>query len=165
MSGGGYVPLWCRSNFSFLEGASHPDELVEEAHRLGLTAIALTDRDGVYGMVSAHTKARELGVQLIGGATVTVAAEGARLVPSPVGETRAWGLHHGEEGVGEGEGEAEVMAPMSGARRGRAKRAKKTKWKPVESTSSSTSTSTSTLLSFSPIQQRLHIRKPRTVRR
>jgi DNA polymerase III alpha subunit len=39
-----YVPLWCKSNFSFLEGASHPDELVEEAYRLGLPALALTDR-------------------------------------------------------------------------------------------------------------------------
>ena len=36
-----YVPLWCKSNYSFLEGASHPDELVDEAYRLGLPAIAL----------------------------------------------------------------------------------------------------------------------------
>ena len=55
-----YAPLWCKSNFSFLEGASHPEELVEEAHRLGMTAVALTDRDGVYGVVEAHQKAREL---------------------------------------------------------------------------------------------------------
>ena len=41
-----YAPLWCKSNFSFLEGASHAEELVEEAHRLGLRSIALTDRDG-----------------------------------------------------------------------------------------------------------------------
>ena len=41
-----YVPVWCKSNFSFLEGASHPDELVEEAYRLGLPAIVLTDREG-----------------------------------------------------------------------------------------------------------------------
>jgi len=67
-----YVPLWCRSNFSFLEGASHAEELVEEAHRVGLPAIALADRDGVYGIVRAHVKARELGVQLVAGATVTV---------------------------------------------------------------------------------------------
>ncbi|HXG51450.1 MAG TPA: error-prone DNA polymerase, partial [candidate division Zixibacteria bacterium] len=67
-----YVPLWCKSNFSFLEGASHPDELVEEAHRLGLPAIALTDRDGVYGVVRAHVKARELGVRLLVGSEVTV---------------------------------------------------------------------------------------------
>ena len=66
-----YVPLWCKSNFSFLEGASHPDELVEEAHRLGLPALALTDRDGVYGVVRAHVKARELGIKMIIGAQVT----------------------------------------------------------------------------------------------
>jgi len=67
-----YIPLWCKSNFSFLEGASHPDELVEEAHRLGLPALALTDRDGVYGLVRAHVKARELGLKLVAGAQVTV---------------------------------------------------------------------------------------------
>ena len=67
-----YVPLWCKSNFSFLEGASHPDELVEQAHALGLPSLALTDRDGVYGMVRAHVKARELGMHLIVGAQVTI---------------------------------------------------------------------------------------------
>ena len=67
-----YVPLWCRSNFSFLDGASHPDELVEQAHALGIETLALTDRDGVHGMVRAHVKAKELGVRLIVGAEVTV---------------------------------------------------------------------------------------------
>jgi error-prone DNA polymerase len=67
-----YVPLWCKSNYSFLEGASHPDELVQEAARLGLHALALTDRDGVYGAVRAHVKARELGVQLVLGAQVSL---------------------------------------------------------------------------------------------
>ena len=71
MAGMMYTPLWCKSNFSFLEGASHPDELCEEAHRLGLRALALTDRDGVYGIVRAHVKARELGLKLIVGAQVT----------------------------------------------------------------------------------------------
>ena len=37
---GPYVPLWCKSNFSFLEGASHPAELVETAHRLGIESLA-----------------------------------------------------------------------------------------------------------------------------
>ena len=69
-----YVPLWCKSNFSFLDGASHPDELVEQAHALGIEALALTDRDGVHGMVRAHVKAKELGVRLIVGAEVTVDA-------------------------------------------------------------------------------------------
>ena len=68
-----HAALWCKSNFSFLEGASHPDELVEQAHALGLQALALTDRDGVHGVVRAHVKARELGVPLIVGAEVTVA--------------------------------------------------------------------------------------------
>jgi len=67
-----YVPLWVRSNFSFLEGASHPSELVERAHALGLPALALTDRDGVYGIVRAHVRAKELGLRMIYGATVTV---------------------------------------------------------------------------------------------
>ncbi|HEY7699788.1 MAG TPA: PHP domain-containing protein, partial [Vicinamibacteria bacterium] len=67
-----YVPLFCKSNGSFLEGASHPEELVEEAHRLGLRALALTDRDGVYGIVRAHVKAQELGIHLIVGSQVTV---------------------------------------------------------------------------------------------
>ncbi len=67
-----YVPLWCKSNYSFLEGASDPDDLVGEAHRLGLRSLALTDRDGVYGMVRAHQKAKELGVHLIVGAEITL---------------------------------------------------------------------------------------------
>ncbi len=46
-----YAELHCWSNFSFLEGGSHPEELVERARRLGLRGIALTDRDGVYGAV------------------------------------------------------------------------------------------------------------------
>ncbi|MHC4918209.1 MAG: DNA polymerase III subunit alpha, partial [Planctomycetota bacterium] len=76
---GPYVPLWCKSNFSFLEGASHPEELVEQADALGLPAIAITDRDGVYGVVRAHVRARELGIQLILGSEVTI-DDGAKLI-------------------------------------------------------------------------------------
>ena len=115
-----YVPLWCKSGFSFLEGASHPDELIEEAHRLGLPALALTDRDGVHGMVRAHVKARELGVKLVPGATVTVAPPGASLVPSPVGRARPVGLHQSDH-------LADTIAPMSLARRGRTRRSGKRK--------------------------------------
>ena len=74
-----YVSLWCKSNFSFLEGASHPDELVEEACRLGLPALALSDRDGVYGIVRAHVKAREVGLKIIIGSEVT-AQDGSTIV-------------------------------------------------------------------------------------
>ncbi len=92
-----YAPLFVRSNFSFLEGASHPEELVEEAQRLGLTHVALTDRDGVYGAVRAHAKAKELGVHLLQGATVTVVDEELARLPykhpcaraeDPPGETQ-----------------------------------------------------------------------------
>ena len=120
-TGSPYVPLWCKSNFSFLEGASHAEELVEEAHQHGLRAIAITDRDGVHGMVRAHTKAKELGMKLVCGAQVTVAAPGAALAPSPVGAPRRVGLH--AEPLDEHDDEA--LAPMAGARRGRPRRAKR----------------------------------------
>jgi error-prone DNA polymerase len=67
-----YVPLWCKSNYSFLEGASHPDELVEEAQTLGLRALALTDRNGVPGVVRAHEQARNSGVKLLVGTELTL---------------------------------------------------------------------------------------------
>ncbi len=54
-----YVPLWVKSNYSFLEGASHPDELIRQSSQLGLPAMALTDRDGVYGIVQAHSAVKE----------------------------------------------------------------------------------------------------------
>ncbi|MFQ5511138.1 MAG: error-prone DNA polymerase [Candidatus Krumholzibacteriia bacterium] len=72
MSTGGYVPLWCKSNYSFLEGASHPEELIERCAHLGIESLAVTDRDGVYGIVRAHVKARALGVHLIAGSQVTL---------------------------------------------------------------------------------------------
>ncbi len=74
-----YAALWCKSNYSFLEGASHPDELVAAAHERGVAALALTDRDGVYGIVRAHTLALELGVKLIIGSELTL-EDGSRIV-------------------------------------------------------------------------------------
>ena len=53
-AGGGavsYAELHCHSNFSFLDGASHPEELATEAARLGLEALAITDHNGFYGVV------------------------------------------------------------------------------------------------------------------
>jgi error-prone DNA polymerase len=75
-----YAAVFCKSNYSFLEGASHPEELVEQAHALGLPALALTDRDGVYGIVRAHVKAVELGQPLIIGAEVTLESGGTVLL-------------------------------------------------------------------------------------
>ncbi len=75
-----YAPLWCKSNFSFLEGASDPAELIEQAGHLGLRSIAVTDRDGLYGVVQAHLAAREKGLHLIVGAEMTVVHPGVSLV-------------------------------------------------------------------------------------
>ncbi len=74
-----YAELHAYSNFTFLTGASHPEELVERASELGLAAIALTDRDGLYGAVRFATYARSRGVEAIIGSELTV-ADGARLV-------------------------------------------------------------------------------------
>ncbi|HZN94622.1 MAG TPA: PHP domain-containing protein, partial [Myxococcales bacterium] len=60
-----YAELVCRSNFSFLRGASHPEELVATARRLGLSALAIADQDGLYAAVKAHLAAKAAGIQLI----------------------------------------------------------------------------------------------------
>ncbi|MSP92968.1 MAG: DNA polymerase III subunit alpha [Myxococcales bacterium] len=78
-----YVPLRVHSNFTFLEGASHPEELIPEARRLGLPALALTDRDGVHGAVRAFSAAREHGVRLLHGSELTVFAKDSRDLPAP----------------------------------------------------------------------------------
>jgi error-prone DNA polymerase len=57
----GFVELSARSSFSFLRGASHPEEMIEQARALGLSGITLCDRDGVYGVARAHAKAKEIG--------------------------------------------------------------------------------------------------------
>ncbi|HET6499998.1 MAG TPA: error-prone DNA polymerase [Amycolatopsis sp.] len=62
-----YAELHCHSNFSFLDGASHPEELVEEAARLELDAIAITDHDGMYGVVRFADAAAELGIRTVFG--------------------------------------------------------------------------------------------------
>src|SRR5438270_1151260 len=67
-----YAELHCHSNFSFLDGASHPEELVEEAVRLGLDALAVTDHDGLYGIVRFAEAAREVGLRTIFGSELTL---------------------------------------------------------------------------------------------
>jgi error-prone DNA polymerase len=60
-----YTELQCTSNFSFLRGASHPEELVEQAAAYGYPAIGITDRNSVAGIVRAHLAARTLGIQFL----------------------------------------------------------------------------------------------------
>ncbi|MDQ3738721.1 MAG: PHP domain-containing protein, partial [Actinomycetota bacterium] len=68
----GYAELHCHSNFSFLDGASHPEELVTEAARLGLEALALTDHDGFYGIVRFAEAARTVGLPTVFGTEVAL---------------------------------------------------------------------------------------------
>ena len=65
-----YVELHCKSNFSFLEGASHPDELVTRAAELGYAGLAITDRASVAGVVRGFTPAKELGLQYVVGTEI-----------------------------------------------------------------------------------------------
>src|SRR5690348_4482678 len=74
-----YAELHCLSNFSFLRGASHPEELVTHAHALGYSAIAITDLCSVAGVVRAHVAAKEAGLKLIIGTEITI-ENGPRLV-------------------------------------------------------------------------------------
>ena len=72
----GYAELHCRSNFSFLTGASHPGELVQRAQALGYGALAITDECSLAGVVRAHLEAQRCGAHLILGAEI-------RLTPAP----------------------------------------------------------------------------------
>ena len=63
----GYAELHCLSNFTFLRGASHPEELVERAQSLGYSALAITDECSVAGVVRAHIAAKRCGLKLIVG--------------------------------------------------------------------------------------------------
>ena len=72
-----YAELHAHSNFSFLDGASSPAELVDEAVRLGLDALALTDHNGFYGAVRFAEAAAEAGLATVFGTELTLGAHGA----------------------------------------------------------------------------------------
>jgi error-prone DNA polymerase len=74
-----YAELHCHSAYSFLDGASPPDAILAEAHRLGYPAIALTDRNGLYGSLAFAHAAKPLGIQSITGAEVTL-TDGSHLI-------------------------------------------------------------------------------------
>jgi error-prone DNA polymerase len=84
-----YAELHCVSNFSFLRGASHPEELVARAHELGYAALALTDECSVAGAVRAHQEAKRVGLPLLVGSEFRLEDDfpGARLVL--IAQTRA----------------------------------------------------------------------------
>src|SRR5881296_3486724 len=67
-----YAELHCHSNYSFLEGASHPEELVARARDLEMPALAITDRNGLYGAVKFFGAAERAGIQPIVGTELTI---------------------------------------------------------------------------------------------
>jgi error-prone DNA polymerase len=76
-----YVELHAASAFSFLEGASLPGDLIQRAAELSMPAMALLDRNGVYGAARFHTLARKHGIQAHVGAEIAVSSLGDRLLP------------------------------------------------------------------------------------
>ncbi|HJP78362.1 MAG TPA: error-prone DNA polymerase [Pseudonocardiaceae bacterium] len=82
-----YAELHCHSNFSFLDGASHPEELVERAAELELDAIALTDHDGMYGVARFAEAGRELGVRTAYGTELSLGlSQPQNGIPDPEGQ-------------------------------------------------------------------------------
>jgi len=93
-----YAELHVHSSFSFLDGASDPEELVEQAARLGLDAVAITDHDGMYGVVRAAAAAKALGVHTVFGSELSIGLSGPQNgVPDPEGE-HLLALARGPEG-------------------------------------------------------------------
>src|SRR6188472_3648435 len=73
-----YIELHCASAFSFLQGASLPETLVERAAAFGYPALALLDADGVYGAPRFHKAATQAGLKAIIGAELTIGEAGGR---------------------------------------------------------------------------------------
>src|SRR5258708_29315752 len=84
-----YAELRCKTNFSFLCGASHADELAVRAAELGYAALAVTDLNTLAGIVRAHAAAKAVGLKLLIGAEITPEDAPAVLLYAP--DIRAYG--------------------------------------------------------------------------
>ena len=84
-----YAELQITSNFSFLRGGSHPEELVLRAAELGLSAIALTDRNTLAGVVRAHLAAKEVGIRFVVGARLDLMPGENQAARSPAAATKS----------------------------------------------------------------------------
>jgi len=91
-----YVELHAHSAYSFLDGASHPEELAARAAELGYEALALTDHDGVYGSLEFAHAAKALDLRPITGAEVTISGAGATEPPRGGGAGFAGGAGSGD---------------------------------------------------------------------
>ncbi|MDW8468786.1 MAG: error-prone DNA polymerase [Burkholderiales bacterium] len=85
----GYAELHCLSNFTFLRGASHPEELVARAAALGYAALALTDECSLAGIVRAHLAAKRAGLKLLVGAEFRLSEDAKLVLLAP--DRRAYG--------------------------------------------------------------------------
>ncbi len=121
-----YVELHCHSAYSFLDGASQPEELAARAAELGYEALALTDHDGVYGSLEFAHAAKAFGVRPITGAEVTL-ADGSHvtlLVETPQGYANLCRLLTAAHARHPAEGRPSLLppsarpAPARGAQRG-----------------------------------------------
>ena len=113
-----YAELHAHSSFSFLDGASGPAELVEEAERLGLHGLALTDHDGLYGIVRFAEAAEATAVKTVFGAELSLDLPAPQAgVPDPVGR-HLLVLAEGEEGYHRLAG-ALTHAQLAGREKGR----------------------------------------------
>jgi error-prone DNA polymerase len=112
--GRSYVELHCHSAYSFLDGASHPEEIVARAAELGYPALALTDHDGVYGSLEFAHAAKHAGIQPITGAEVTISGVGSTEPPGSGGAGFA-GAGAGRSGVGSTEPPGSGGAGFAGA--------------------------------------------------
>ena len=72
-----YAELQAFTNFTFLEGGSHPEELVIQAKHLGLAGLAVTDRNSMAGLVRAHSNAKMAGLKFIPGVRLDVVRQEA----------------------------------------------------------------------------------------
>src|SRR5262245_38720429 len=80
-----YAELHCKTNFSFLCGASHAEELAARAAELGCRALAITDRNTLAGVVRAHAAAKNAGLKLV---------IGAEIVPEDAPPVLLWAPDH-----------------------------------------------------------------------
>lgn len=113
-----YAELHAHSSYSFLDGASSPEELAEEAERLGLHALAVTDHDGFYGIVKFAEAAESLRVKTVFGAELSLDLPGLQNGrPEPAG-SHLLVLARGEEGYHRLAG-AITAAQLRGGEKGR----------------------------------------------
>ena len=110
---GPYVELHCHSNYSFLDGASHPEELVERAAELGMPALGISDHGGVYGAVKFVNHCRRLGIKPVIGAELDIAGQDRILIARDMtgwaNLCRLLSLAHKEQRKGEAHAALELL--------------------------------------------------------